>query len=338
MSIKTIGIDLGKTACDVVAMDGRGKVVARRRLARARLVAWLANLPPARIGMEASCGAHHLARRLAGLGHEVRLMPAQYVRPFVKTNKHDQADAEAIAEAVQRPQMRFVPLKSAAQLDLQALHRTRDRLVTTRTGLINQIRAFLLERGITVRQGRLALAKALPELLEADGELSPTMRALLGRLRAHWQALDEEIAALDQHFLIIARTHPGARLLMTVPGIGALIATALVAAIDAGQAFGRGRDLACWLGLVPRQHATGGKSRLLGISKRGNGYLRRLLVHAARAVKRSARTREDRLGAWLRGLEARSHPNVATVALAAKLARWSWAVLANNQPYRPAAA
>jgi transposase len=338
MQITTIGIDLGKTACDVVAMDERGKVVARRRLSRAKLVAWLANLPPARIGMEASCGAHHLAHRLAELGHEVRLMPAQYVRPFVKTNKHDQADAEAIAEAVQRPQMRFVPIKSAAQLDLQALHRARDRLVTQRTGLINQIRAFLLERGIALRPGRLALAKALPEVLEAAAELSPMMRALLSRLRVHWQVLDDEITALDQHILIIARTHPGARLLMTIPGIGALIATALIAAIDGGQAFARGRDLACWLGLVPRQHATGGKARLLGITKRGNGYLRRLLVHAARAVKRSAKSRDDRLGAWLRGLEARAHPNVATVALAAKLARWSWAVLTRSQAFRLAAA
>jgi transposase len=338
MQITTIGIDLGKTTCDVVAMDGRGKVVTKRRLSRPKLVTWLANLPPARIGMEASCGAHHLARRLAELGHEVRLMPAQYVRPFVKTNKHDQADAEAICEAVQRPQMRFVPIKNELQLDLQALHRARDRLVTQRTGLINQIRACLLERGIALRQGRLALTKALPEVLEADGELSPMLRTLLGRLRAQWQALDEEIAALDQQILIIARMHPGARLLMTVPGIGALIATALVAAIDAGQAFGRARDLACWLGLVPGQHSTGGKPRLLGISKRGNGYLRRLLVHAARSLKRSAKTRDDRLGAWVRGLEARAHPNVATVALAAKLARWSWAVLTKNQVFRPAAA
>jgi transposase len=275
---------------------------------------------------------------LRELGHDVRLMPAPYVRPFVKTNKHDQADAEAIAEAVQRPQMRFVPIKSAAQLDLQALHRARDRLIAQRTGLINQIRAFLLERGVVVRQGRLALAKALPELLEAQSELSPMIRALLGQLRAQWQALDGEIAALDQQILSLARAHPLARQLMTIPGIGALIATALVAAIDAGQAFGRGRDLACWLGLVPRQDGTGGKVRLLGISKRGNGYLRRLLVHAARAVKRSAKHRDDRLGAWLRGLEARAHPNVATVALAAKLARWSWAVLAHNQVFRPTGA
>jgi transposase len=297
MHIKTIGIDLGKTACDVVAMDGRGKVVLRRRLSRAKLVAWLANLAPARLGMEASCGAHHLARRLRELGHDVRLMPAQYVRPFVKTNKHDQADAEAIAEAVQRPQMRFVPIKSAAQLDLQALHRARDRLIAQRTGLINQIRAFLLERGVVVRQGRLALAKALPELLEAQSELSPMIRALLGQLRAQWQALDGEIAALDQQILSLARAHP-----------------------------------------LARQDGTGGKVRLLGISKRGNGYLRRLLVHAARAVKRSAKHRDDRLGAWLRGLEARAHPNVATVALAAKLARWSWAVLAHNQVFRPTGA
>ena len=337
MDIKTIGIDLGKTACDVVAMDGGGKVVARRRLARPQLVRWLANLAPCRIGMEASCGAHHLARRLAAQGHEVRLMAAQYVRPFVKTNKHDRADAEAIGEAVQRPQMRFVPIKSEAQLDLQALHRARDRLVASRTGTINQIRAFLLERGITLRQGRQALAKALPELLATD-ELSPMIRALLYRLRQHWQALDEEIAALDRQVLAIAQADARARRLMTIPGIGPLIATGLVAAIDSAQAFGRARDLACWLGLVPRQHGTGGKVQLLGISKRGNGYLRRLLVHAARALKRGARTRDDRLGAWLRRLEARAHPNVATVALAAKLARWAWAVLARNQASRPAAA
>jgi transposase len=334
MDIKTIGIDLGKSACDIVAMDGRGKVLRRRRLMRPQLVRWLANLAPCRIGMEASCGAHHLARRLSELGHEVKLMPAQYVRPFVKTNKHDRADAEAIGEAVQRPQMRFVPIKSAAQLDLQALHRARDRLVASRTGLINQIRAFLLERGITVRQGRQALAKALPELLAID-ELSPMIRALLARLRQHWQALDEEIAALDRQVLAIAQADARARLLMTVPGIGPLIATGLVAAIDSAQAFGRARDLACWLGLVPRQHSTGGKVQLLGIAKRGNGYLRRLLVHAARALKRGALQRDDRLGTWLRRLEARAHGNVATVALAAKLARWAWAVLARNQAYRP---
>jgi transposase len=337
MDIKTIGIDLGKTVCDAVAMDGRGKVLARRRLARGALVRWLANLPPCRIGMEASCGAHHLARRLVELGHDVRLMPAQYVRPFVKTNKHDRADAEAVGEAVQRPQMRFVPIKSAAQLDLQALHRARDRLVAQRTGLINQIRAFLLERGITVRQGRQALAKALPELLGTDG-VSPLLRGLLARLRAQWQALDEQIAALDRQVLALAQADARARLLMTVPGIGPLIATGLIAAIDSGQAFGRARDLACWLGLVPRQHSTGGKAQLLGIAKRGNGYLRRLLVHAARALKRGALHRDDRLGAWLRRLEARAHPNVAPVALAARLARWAWAVLARNQTWRPAAA
>jgi transposase len=336
MLIKDIGIDLGKTVCDAVAMDARGKVLARRRLSRGKLVRWLANLPPCRIGMEASCGAHHLARRLAELGHEVCLMPAQYVRPFVKTNKHDRADAEAIAEAVQRPQMRFVPTKSTAQLDLQALHRARDRLVASRTGLINQIRAFLLERGITVRQGRPALAKALPEVLETD-ELSPLLHGLLMRLRAQWQALDAEIAALDRQVLAIAQGDARARALMTIPGIGPLIATALIAAIDSGQAFGRARDFACWLGLVPRLDGTGGKLHLGGISKRGNGYLRRLLVHAARALKRSAKHRDDRLGAWLRGLEARAHANVATVALAAKLARWCWAVLARNQAYRPLA-
>ena len=363
MSIKTIGIDLGQTACDVVARDGHGKVVRRRRLSRPRLLAWLANLPPARIGMAAACGAHHLARRLAALGHDVRLMPAQYVRRFVKTNKHDQAAAAAICAAVQRPQMRFLgfqtrlgalagnprmPIKSAAPLDLQALHRARDRLVTSRTGLINQIRAFLLERGITVRPGRAALATALPEALEATAALSPMIRTLLARLRAPWQALDDEIAGFDQHILSLAQAQPPARRLMTIPGSGGLIATALVAAISLPSG---------------RRSRTRGPAKPLtadAISPAGSVWCRGSTPPAAspgcaaspnaataisggswctpRALKRHAKTRDNRLGAWLRGLQARAHPNVATVALAAKLARWAWAVLAKNQPYRPAAA
>jgi transposase len=264
------------------------------------------------------------------------------VRPFVQTNQHDQAGPrvrlcrpegkQAIAEAVQRAQMRFVPIKSAAQLDLPALHRARDRLVTRRTGLIDRIRAFLRERGIALQPGRLARARAWPEMLGAAAELSPPMGALLARLRVHGPALDDEIAALDQHSPIIARTHPGARLLMTIPGIGALIAPARSAASDGGQAFGRGRDRACWLGWVPRQHATGGKARRRGIAQRGNGYRRRLLVHAARSLKRGAKTRDDRRGARRRGREARAPPTGATVARAAKLARGSGAVLARNQP------
>src|ERR687891_1581460 len=344
MSIKTIGIDLGQTACDVVARDGHGKVVRRRRLSRPRLLAWLANLPPARIGLAAACGAPHLARRLAALGHDVRLMPAHYVRPFVKTNKHDQAAAAAICAAVQRP--RFVPIKSAAPLDLQALHRARDRLVTSRTGLIDQIRAFLLERAITVRPGRAALAQALPEALEATAALSPMIRTLLARLRAPWQALDDEIAGFDQHILSLAQAQPRARRLMTIPGIGALIATALVAAISLPSG---------------RRSRTRGPAKPLtadAISPAGSVWCRGSTPPAAspgcaaspnaataisggswctpRALKRHAKTRDNRLGAWLRGLQARAHPNVATVALAAKLARWAWAVLAKNQPYRPA--
>jgi transposase len=336
--IKTLGIDLGKNSVHVAAMDAAGRVVLRRKLSRAKLLAWLSNQGPCLIGMEASCGAHHLARQLAAQGHDVRLMPAQYVKPFVKTNKHDHADAEAIGEAVQRPQMRFVPIKTAEQLDLQALHRARDRLVAMRTALINQLRGFLLERGIALPQGPRRLAKALPELLAPEGGLGSMLAGLAGRLREQWLALDEAIAALDTQVHELARNDATARRLTGIPGIGALTATALVAAVDRGQAFARARDLACWLGLVPRQHSTGGKDRLLAISKRGNGYLRRLLVHAARSFQRVARGRDDRLGAWLRGLEARRHRNVATVALAAKLARICWVLMTRKESYRAATA
>jgi transposase len=288
------------------------------------------------MGMEACCGAHYLGRALAAQGHQVRLIPAQFVKPFVKSNKNDYLDAEAIAEAVQRPSLRFVSLKTEDQLDLQALHRVRDRLVSRRTSLIHQMRAFLLERGITFGKGRLHLRKHLPAILEdADVALSPRMRHILHELWREWSTVEAQIEQATGEIEAIAREDAACQRLLDVPGVGALVATAVIAAIGNGGAFARGRDFAAWLGLVPRPHSTGGKARLLGISKRGNHYLRRLFIHGARSVNTHRRRDSHPLGQWLNELEVRVHRNAATVALANKLARISWAELAKGQAYLP---
>jgi transposase len=347
MQIAVLGIDLGKNSCSVVGLDGAGRVVLRRRMHRDGVAKLAAGLPACVAAMEACCGAHHLGRLLRGLGHEVRLMSPEYVRPYVKAQKNDERDAEAIAEAATRPTMRFVELKTAEQLDMQSLHRVRDRLVGERTALLNQLRAILPERGFTAPQGRRKLEQALAGLLDdADGEdgpaaLSPRVRALLEDMRAEWAGLDRRIGAFDDEFAARAKADDAARRLATIPGIGVLNATALAAAVGDGAAFARGRDLAAWLGLVPRQATTGGKPKLLGITKRGNKYLRKLLIHGARSAMAPLLAGATPLGAWLRGLVARVHKNAATVALANKLARIAWAVLRWGGPFdaaKPAAA
>ena len=274
MQIAVLGIDLGKNSCSLVGLDQNGAVVTRRRLRPGSLAEFTQSLPACIIAMEACCGAHHLGRLLVAQGHTVRLMSPEYVRPYVKAQKNDDRDAEAIAEAATRPTMRFVTLKSEEQLDLQILHRSRERLVSERTALINQLRAILLERGVTVPQGRRKLEQYLAALPEADRSVSPRIRRLIEDMRTEWQALDQRINALDAEFTARARADADARRLTTIPGIGVLNATALTAAIGTGETFARGRDFAAWVGLVPRQLSTGGKPRLLGISKRGNKYLR----------------------------------------------------------------
>jgi transposase len=336
MTIVTLGLDLGKNWVHMAGLDEAGKIVLRRRIRRDRVLTQTVNMPACLIGMEACCGAHHLGRALKAQGHEVRLMPPQYVKPFVKSNKNDNRDAEANAEAVQRPTMRFVPLKSEAQLDLQTIHRVRQRLVGRRTALINQLRAILLERGICVAQRRLSLAKALPEILSGERNgVSPRVRLLIQDMRAEWRDLDRRIDAFDSELARLARQDDACRRLCEIPGIGALNATALTAAVGKGAAFETGRDMAAWLGLVPRQYSTGGKPRLLGISKRGNKYLRTLLIHGARAAMPHLAARDDALGSWLRRLLARAHRNVAVVALANKLARIAWAVLTGHRYTAP---
>jgi transposase len=339
MQIAVLGIDLGKNSCSVVGLDAAGRVVLRRRLSREGVIKFAAGLPRCVVGMEACCGAHHLGRLLRDQGHQVRLMSPEYVRPYVKAQKNDDRDAEAIAEAATRPTMRFVELKSEAQLDLQSLHRARDRLVGERTALINQLRAFLLERGIVVPQGRRKLELRLEELLAAEQpSLSPRTRLLIEDMRAQWRGLDRRILAFDEEFAAHARSDGTARLLTTIPGIGPLNATALMAAVGRAETSERGRDLAAWLGLVPKQATTGGKPKLLGISKRGNGYLRKMLVHGARAALRVLSKTDTALGQWLRGLLQRAHKNTVVVALAAKLARVACAVLRSGRGFEVGAA
>lgn len=334
MSIVIVGIDLGKNSCSIVGLDSLGTVVVRRRLRRDGVIAFASKLPACIMAMEACCGAHHMGRSLAALGHEVRLMSPEYVRPYVKAQKNDDRDAEAIAEAATRPTMRFVELKSEEQLDVQTLHRVRDRLVGERTSLTNQIRSLLLERGHVVAQGHARLRHLLADLLDpATGSLSARMAFLLGDMRTRWDELDRRIAAFDAEFSAMARTDERARRLTSIPGIGALNATALVAAVGNAATFTKGRDLAAWLGLVPRQATTGGKPKLLGITKRGSRYLRKMLIQGARSAMPTLAKANTAIGAWLRALLVRTHPNIAVVALAAKMARTVWALLRHGRNY-----
>ena len=279
-SIAVVGIDIGKNSFHIVGLDQRGAIVLRQKLSRGQMDARLANMPPCLIGMEACVGAHHLSRKLRALGHDARLMPARYVRPYSKGQKNDFRDAEAIAEAVQRPTMKFVATKTADQLDLQALHRVRERLVSQRTGIINQIRAFLLERGVAVRQGLRFLRAELPRILATPPDvLSPRMVRIIEGLAGDWRRLDERVESLSGEIEAVARQDAGCERLMSVPGIGPIISSAMVAAIGTGDVFSKGRDFAAWLGLVPKQMSTGDRTILLGkISKRGNRYLRVLFV------------------------------------------------------------
>jgi transposase len=335
MNVKTIGIDLGKTIFHLVGMDECGNVVLKKRFSRPQLIKFLVNTPACLIGMEASCGCHHTGRQLAGFGHDVRLIPAQFVKPYVKSQKNDYADAEAIAEAVQRPTMRFVTAKTEDQLDIQAMHRVRERLLEQRTSLVNQLRAFLLERGLTVRTGRAYLWRVLPEVMaEAEQLASPRMFRLMGAVVQQWRALETQINDLDGEIASLARSNDACKRLQTVPGVGPLAATAMVAAIGNGSAFEKGRQFSAWLGLVPQQCSTGGQTKLLGISKRGNEYLRRLFIHGARSVALQVKRDRHAWGEWLTALQKRTQANVATVALANKLARIAWTVLFRNECYR----
>ena len=323
-AVTAIGIDMGKNTLHLIGLDARGAIVLREKVARGRIALRLANLPPCLIGIEAGMATHYVARELAALGHNVKQVPATYAKPFRQGHKNDFRDAHAVAEAVQRPTTRFVPAKTNEQLDLQALHRVRSRLVSERTAVINQIRGFLLERGIVVRQGLRFLRQQLPDILAKRTDvLSPRMARIVADLANDWRRLEA-----------LAKSDDSCRRVMTVPGIGPIISSAMVAAIGNGAAFARGRDFSAWLGLVPKQMSTGDRTILGRISKRGNGYLRTLFMQAARVILlRSANWPKHGFGLWLVRAAQRLHPNVLAAALANKLARIAWTVLAQERSY-----
>ena len=334
-ALASVGIDIGKDVFHLVGFDSAGKIVLRRKIKRLALVSEFEKLAPCIIGMEACLSAHFVSRTLRKLGHQPRIIPAIYVKPFVKGQKNDYNDAEAIAEAALRPNLKFVQEKTQAQLDLQALHRVRSRLVSRRTATINQIRAFLIEQGITVRTGAHALRKSLFAILEnrAD-EISPRMNDLIIGLYEDWLWLDERIETITGEIEEISKSEANCQILMSVPGIGPIISTAVVAAIGTGEAFGRGRDFGAWLGLVPRQYSTGGRPILGRISKRGSKYLRTLFIQAAHVIlMRPNNWHKFSFGPWLTQAATRLHRNKLATALANKLARIAWSVLANGKAF-----
>jgi len=336
MKITAIGIDLAKNVLQIHGVDERGKAVLKKQLKRDQVTAFFANVPPCLIGLEACGSAHYWARKLQSFGHNVKLMAPQFVKPYVKTNKNDVADAEAICEAVSRPNMRFVPIKNGEQQSVLAMHRARQGFVKARTAQANQIRGLLAEYGIVIPQGIGYIAKRLPEILEDGGNQLPgAFRQLLQRLGDHLKQLDRQVTELEVQIRNWHRESDASKKLEQIPGIGPITASALVASIGDAKSFQSGRQLAAWLGLVPRQHSTGGKQVLLGISKRGDTYLRMLLIHGARAVIRVAERRAGYAGSWLARLLARRNQNVAAVALANKNARIVWALLAQERDYDP---
>jgi transposase len=333
--LASIGIDIGKEVFHVVGFGTDGKIAFRRKIKRLALLETFRRLPPSIVGMEARLSAHFVSRALRQLGHRPRIIPAIYVKPFVKGQKNDYNDAEAIAEAALRPNLRVVREKTQDQLDLQALHRVRSRLVSRRTATINQIRAFLIEQGIAVRAGARALRNSLLAILEnRQHEISPRMRGLIVGLHEDWISLDERIETLAGEIDQIGEKEANCRRLMSVPGIGPLISTAVVAAIGAGEAFERGRDFGAWLGLVPRQYSTGGRSILGRISKRGSKYLRTLFIQAANVIlMRPHNWQRFSFGTWLQNAASRLHRNKLATALANKLARIAWSVLRNEKTF-----
>jgi transposase len=335
MNIASVGIDLGKNTFHLVALGEHSKVLLRKKFSRTQLLAYSANLPSCLIGLEAGAGSHCLGSILREQGHQVRLIPAQFVKPYRKSNKNDFLDAEAIAEAVTKQNMRFVPIKTEEQLDVQAMHRVRDRLVQRRTALINEIRGFLLERGITFAARPIHLRKNLLTVIEdPEQNLSSHLRWLLERLWQEWKQLEADIKAITDEIERISNENPHCQRLQQIPGFGPLVSTATMAAIGNGAAFRRGRDFAAWVGVVPRQYSTGGKQKLLGISKRGNIYLRRMLIHGARAVLFRIKYDTGDLGQWVHRLMQRAPRNKVVVAIANKLARMAWAVLSSGKEYR----
>ncbi len=337
MDIKVLGIDLAKNVFQLHGVDERGKEALSKRISRSQLPAFIANLPPCLIGMEVCGGSNYWARKFRGYGHKVKLMSPQYVKPYIKTNKNDANDAKGICEAVSRPSMNFVPLKSVEQQDIQSIHRIRSGIIQERTALINQIRGLLTEYGIIIPQGIGAIRKQLPEILaDMDNELTPMIRQLFTELQKYFQEKDERVQLMDGKIIELCKQSEICQRLIKVEGIGPITATALVASVGDAKVFKNGRHMAAWLGLVPRQFSSGGKQLLLGISKRGDRYLRTLLIHGARSVVRLVGHKTDSRSTWLESLIQRRGKFKAYVALANKNARILWALMAQGTEYKPA--
>jgi transposase len=339
VDITTVGIDIAKRIFQIHGVNKNGKTVLKKKLIRDQVLIFMANLPKCLVGIEACGGANYWAREISKLGHEVKLMAPQFVKPYVKTNKNDQADSEAICEAVSRPNMRFVPVKSVEQQDILSIHRVRERLVRNRTALANEIRGLLLEFGIAIPQGINKISTKLTEILD-EGTLSQLSYQTFSELREEFLDNDKKIKELEKRLKIIASGLDRYKQLTAIPGIGLITATALIASVGNGSCFENGRQLSAWLGLVPRQNSSGGKEQLLGISKRGNVYLRTLLIQGARAVlnaklrftTENQRAKKDysKFTEWMFNLSERRGHNITVVAVANKLARVVFAVLNND--------
>ena len=335
--ITTIGLDLAKNVFHVVCCDKNGKIIRKKMLKRSQVLSYFANLTACLVGMEACGSAHYWARQLSAMGHEVKLIPPQYVKPYVRGNKNDYNDALAIAEAVINPEMRFVPVKTTEQQDIQAVYRLRERRIADRTVLCNQLRGLLAEYGLILPKGVCVVRKRLPELLEdAENGLSDLFRRLLAQSYQELRELDRHIDFHTQEMVRESQQSDACQRLQTIPGYGPIVASVFHSVVGSGEAYRRGRDVSASLGLVPRQHSSGGKEVLLGISKRGDRYLRSLLVHGARSVVIQAAKKDDRLSRWINKVRAKRGYNKATVALANKLARIGWAVLAHKTVYQAA--
>ncbi len=335
MTIATIGLDLAKNVFQVHGVNERGNAVLRKQLRRDQVAPFFANLPACLVGIEACASAHHWARKLQALGHTVRLMAPQFVKPYVKSNKNDAADAEAICEAVARPSMRFVPIKNVEQQSVLSLHRVRQGFVRARTAQANQMRGLLGEFGLVVPQGIAYIAQRVPALIEdAANELPGSFRLLMQRLLEHLKVLQQQVDEIEAQIKAWHRASEASQRLEKVPGIGPLTATALVASVGDAKNFDNGRQFSAWLGVVPRQHSSGGKPTLLGMSKRGDAYLRTMLIHGARSVIYRATQKAD-ADSWLVKLTTRRNKNVAAVAMANKTARTVWALLAHGRDFRP---
>ncbi len=337
-NLSRVGVDLAKNIFQLHGIDRTETTIWCRRLKRDNWIKVLLNKvePGCKIGMEACTGAHHWARLLQAKGFHVKLIAPQFVKPYVKSNKNDANDAEAICEAMSRPGMRFVTVKTIEQQNIQAVHRIRSELVGQHTTKGNQIRGLVAEYGLVAPQRMNHLRAAIPAWLEdAENGLSGRFRRLLDGLWGDLKRLDKRVAEMDKEIALIAQHDPVAKRLQQLRGVGPMIATALIASVGDGKQFANGRQMAASLGLTPKQHSSGGKDRLLGISKRGDAYLRSLLIHGARSVIYAAREKEDRLSQWVMSIASRRHPNVAAVALANKTARMAWAMLRHDTDYHP---